>query len=133
MSYKNTFITSSEDSTVDSAVVPVPRNGKLTIASIQYELIKHNPYKYTEEDVQFKTYLTKHQMELHHTDVMREQFFSKPQACFRASPLVKKYGWGIHYDEQGKIALYGVNSEEYNRFLDLENITLLKGMRSKRK
>ncbi|WP_340084398.1 DUF6157 family protein [Siminovitchia sp. FSL H7-0308] len=46
---------------------------------------------------------------------------------------MKKYGWGIHYDEQGKIALYGVNSEAYNRFLDLENITLLKGMRSKRK
>ncbi|MBM7717437.1 hypothetical protein JOC94_004465 [Bacillus thermophilus] len=133
MSYKNTFITSSEDSTVDSAVEPVPRNGKPTIASIQYELIKHNPYKYTEEDVQFKTYLIKHQMELHHTEEMREHFFSKPQACFRASPLVKKYGWGIHYDEQGKIALYGVNSEAYNRFLDLENITLLKGMRSKRK
>ena len=82
MSYKNTFITSSEDSTVDSAVVPVPRNGKPTIASIQYELIKHNPYKYTEEDVQFKTYLTKHQMELHHTDVMREQFFQNHRLAF---------------------------------------------------
>lgn len=133
MSYKNTFITSSEDSTANSAVVPVPRNGKPTIASIQYDLIKNNPYKYTQEDVQFNTYLIKNGIELQQMEEMRKQFFSKPQACFRASPLVKKYGWGIHYDEQGKIALFSVNSNEYNRFLHLENVTVIKGIRSKRK
>ncbi|MFS0644769.1 DUF6157 family protein [Siminovitchia sp. 179-K 8D1 HS] len=133
MSYKNTFIAISEDSTAHSGVVPVPRNGKPTIASIQYDLINNNPYKYTQEDVQFKTYLVKNQIELNETEEMRKQFFAKPQACFRASPLVKKYGWGIHYDEQGKIALFSVNSEEYNRFLQLENVTVIKGMRSKRK
>ncbi len=54
-------------------------------------------------------------------------------ACFRASPLVKNYGWGIHYNDQGKIAIYDVKSEIYNQLLNQDKITKLKGMRSKRK
>lgn len=133
MCYKNTFITISEDSTIISAIVPIPRNEKPTIASIEYDLIKNNPYRYTQEDVQFKTYLVKNQIESNNIDELREQFFTKPRACFRASPLVKKYGWGIHYDAEGKISIYDVKSEPYNQFLKLENLTILKGIRSKRK
>lgn len=130
MSYKNTFIKVSEDSPITSAVVPLPRNGKPTIASIEYDLVSKSPYKYTQDDVQFQTYLIKNQTES--TNELREQFFSKPKACFRASPLVKKYGWGIHYDANGKIALFEVESENYKEFLNTDGITVLKGMRSKR-
>ncbi|MCJ7841423.1 DUF6157 family protein [Lederbergia sp. NSJ-179] len=133
MSYKNTFITISEDSDVTEAIVPVPRNNKPTIASIEYDLIKNNPYTYSQDDVQFKTYLIKNQIEASNLDELREQFFAKPKACFRASPLVKKYGWGIHYDQEGKIAVYGVNSEEYQQFLHSDKVKKLKGMRSKRR
>jgi beta-xylosidase len=134
MSYKNTFIKISEDSNVSSATVPVQRNGKPTIASIEYDLIKNNPYEYTQEDVQFKTYLIKNQIDLDQSiDELREQFFTKPKACFRASPLVKKYGWGIHYDVDGKVAIYDAESDQYTQYLQLDNITNLKGMRSKRK
>ncbi|MFJ7919129.1 DUF6157 family protein [Lysinibacillus fusiformis] len=133
MSYKNTFIKISEDSEVTSAVTPLPRNNKPTIASIEFDLIKHNPYKYTEEDVQFQTYLIKNQIDSDSLDEMRKIFFQKSKACFRASPLVKTYGWGIHYDDEGKLALYDVNSEGYEQFLHLDQITLLNGMRSKRR
>ncbi|WHX66343.1 DUF6157 family protein [Peribacillus frigoritolerans] len=133
MSYKNTLITISEDSKVSSAKVPVIRNEKPTIAYIEYNLINNNPYKFTQEDVQFKTYLIKNQMEAENAAELREQFFSKSKACFRASPLVKNYGWGIHYNNQGKIAIYDVNSEMYNQLLKQDDITKLKGMRSKRK
>lgn len=132
MCYKNTFITVSEDSLVSSAIVPASKPEKPTIASIEYDLIKNNPYKYTQEDVQFQTYLFKNHIESNHTDELREQFFAKPKACFRASPLVKKYGWGIHYDDQGKIAIFDASSEAYHEFLNSANITVLKGMRSKR-
>jgi hypothetical protein len=117
MSYKNTLITISEDSKVSSAKVPVIRNEKPTIAYIEHDLINNNPYKFTQEDVQFKTYLIKNQMEAENAAELREQFFSKSKACFRASPLVKNYGWGIHYNNQGKIAIYDVNSEMYNQLL----------------
>ncbi|MCM3714873.1 DUF6157 family protein [Halalkalibacter oceani] len=134
MSYINTFITVSEDATVTSAIVPLPRNNKPTIASIEYELISQHPYEYTEADVQFKTYLLKNQIGERDLQQVREQFFEKPKACFRASPLVKQYGWGIHYDDEGKIALYEIGSEAYEEFLDgSSTITILKGMRSKRK
>lgn len=132
MSYKNTFIKISEDSEVHSAITPLARNNKPTIASIEFDLISNNPYKYTQEDVQFQTYLIKNQIKSDRLDEYREQFFQKPKACFRASLLVKKYGWGIHYDDEGKIALYDVNSEGYKQFLNSDTITLLKGMRSKR-
>lgn len=133
MSYKNTLITIPEDSKVSSAKVPVIRNEKPTIAYIEHDLINNNPYKFTQEDVQFKTYLIKNQMEAENAAELREQFFSKSKACFRASPLVKNYGWGIHYNNQGKIAIYDVNSEMYNQLLKQDDITKLKGMRSKRK
>ncbi|CDQ41992.1 hypothetical protein GCM10007111_28710 [Virgibacillus kapii] len=55
MSYKNTFITVSEDSTATSGMEPTPRNNKPTIASIEYELMRENPYTYTQVDVQFQT------------------------------------------------------------------------------
>ncbi len=85
MSYKNTLITISEDSKATSAIVPVTRNGKPTIASIEYDLIKNNPYKFTQEDVQFKTYLIKNQIEEENTDELRKQFF---QNLWLASELL---------------------------------------------
>ncbi|MBT2667386.1 hypothetical protein J7J00_18065 [Bacillus sp. ISL-4] len=133
MSYKNTLITISEDSKATSAKVPVIKNKKPTIAYIEHELINNNPYKFTQEDVQFKTYLIKNQIEEENAAELRERFFSKSKACFRASSLVKNYGWGIHYNNQGKIAIYDAKSEMYNQLLNQVDITKLKGMRSKRK
>ncbi|MCU9614582.1 DUF6157 family protein [Caldibacillus lycopersici] len=133
MSYKNTFITISEDSPRNTAVIPVPKNEKPTIASIEFELIKNNPYHYTQADVQFQTYVRKNKLETENLAELKDQFFSKPKACFRASPLVKSYGWGIHYDNEGKIALYAVNSEEYLALEKEAHIQKLKGMRTKRK
>lgn len=133
MSYKNTFILISEDSPVESAVIPMPRKEKPTIASIEYELIYNNPYKFTQDDVQFQTYVIKNEIESDKLDELREQFFSKPKACFRASPLVKKYGWGIHYNEEGKVSIYEMKSRPYHQFLHSDETTILKGMRSKRK
>jgi hypothetical protein len=50
----------------------------------------------------------------------------------RASPLTKKYGWGAHYDVQGKIALYSVESKEYQRIINDASIKKFSAMRSKR-
>jgi hypothetical protein len=60
----------------------------------------------------------------------REQFFSKGQPCFRASPLTKTYGFGIHCDKNGKVALYGMETEEYQSFLADTKIKKVKAMKS---
>ena len=51
----------------------------------------------------------------------------------RASPLPKKYGWGVHHDRAGRIALYGVESEEYRRFASgAGGVKVVMALRSKR-
>jgi hypothetical protein len=67
-----------------------------------------------------------------HQQQLREEFFAKPYACMRASPLTKKYGWGAHYDKDGKIAIFPVESEEYQCFVKDKNIRKYPAMRSKR-
>jgi len=65
-------------------------------------------------------------------DKSREDFFAKPQACLRASPLVKQYGWGVHHDGEGRIALLGMESAEYRQLLDDPAIAKTPGMRRAR-
>lgn len=132
MSYRNTLIAISEDSALTAAIIPAPKNGKPTIASIEYELMSANPYRFTQDDVQFSTYIIKHAIDSEREEELREPFFAKPKACFRASPLVKKYGWGIHYDADGKVAIYDVGGEKYRELLHSDQLVVLKGMRSKR-
>jgi len=63
----------------------------------------------------------------------REQFFSKEQPCFRTSPLTKTYGFGIHSDSNGKVALYGMETKEYQQFLADTKIRKLKAMKSNKR
>lgn len=68
------------------------------------------------------------------TEVQRllDAYFAQPRACLRASSLPKTYGWGLHYDEQGRISLYAVNSAGYAHLSADDSLTQLKAMRSRR-
>lgn len=50
------------------------------------------------------------------------------------SLLPKRFGWGVHYNADGKIALYGKESPEYDYFTSYgdEAVKLLPAMRNKR-
>lgn len=43
----------------------------------------------------------------------RAEIYSRGQPCLRSSDLAKRYGWGIHADGTGRIALVGVETAEY--------------------
>ena len=62
----------------------------------------------------------------------REEFFSKGQPCFRASPLTKRYGWGVHYDQDGKMAIFGAESAEYKKLSKDKSLQVIKAMKSKK-
>ena len=62
----------------------------------------------------------------------RAEFFSKGQACLRASPLPKSYGWGIHFDAESRVAIYPRCSAEYDRLRADSSLKQLKAMRSSR-
>ena len=94
-------------------------------AQIEYEMIAHNPYKYTSDDVLYTVYgKNKH--------LSRGEFFSKGQPCMRSSPLTKRYGWGVHSNNEVNIAIFPMESAEYKKLANDKSLKHLQGMRSKR-
>jgi hypothetical protein len=132
----NTFIGVAEDCPANSGQIPPERSGKPTVAVLQYAMIKNHPYKYTSDDVVFETSAAGRalgdgagQAERQRA---REQFFSKGQACLRASALGKKFGWGVHSDQQGRVAIFAVDGSRYRQLAADPSINQVKAMRSKR-
>lgn len=129
--YFDTFIEVAEDSKANSGIKP-PAKDKKTVAEMQYELIAKNPYKYTSDDIFFQVYADRNDLTEAEYKKAREVFFSKGQPCFRASPLTKTYGFGIHSDSMGNVALFGMETKEYQKFLEDTNIVKLKAMKSRK-
>ena len=128
----NTFIEVAPDTKKVAAEVPPVKEGKQSVANIHYDMLRSNPYTYTSDDVIFNTYATKNDIANSELVTAREQFFSKGQPCMRTSPLTKTYGWGIHCDADGKLALIGMDSEEYDVYASDGSLDHVKAMRSKR-
>ena len=122
----------AEDCPVKKGEIPPIKNTEKTTANIQYDILNNNPYKYTSDEVLFTCYTEKHEINKTDAAKIKEQFFSKGQACFRASPLTKQYGWGIHYNNEGKMALYGCETKEYKTFSKDKTLKKLKAMRLKK-
>lgn len=138
MSYTDTFIEVAVDCPVDHGVVPVARGEHKPIHVLQYELLSAHPYTFTHEDLLFKVYV-RHQAipadELRARGAeLRAALLARSHPCLRASLLPKRYGWGIHYDSEGKIALYARDSDEYRQFVQDTSGTpkLLAALRNKR-
>jgi hypothetical protein len=128
--YTDTFIEVAEDSTATASVVPPLKGDKKTAANMQFELISRNPYQYTSDDVLFRIFAEKKDLTEDELEAARKEFFSKGQACLRASPLPKTYGWGIHHNHEGKIALYGLETETYEKLQNDGTVKCVKAMRS---
>ena len=128
--YFDVFIEVAEDTKATEGVVPPIRGVKKTVANYEYELVSKNPYKYTSDDVFFSVYAERN--ELPNNKKERETFFSKGRPCFRASPLTKTYGWGVHSNWEGKVAIYGLGSKEYLKHIKDKKTEKKKAMRSKK-
>lgn len=131
--YYNTFIEIAEDSKVSQGVMPPIKGDKKSVANLQFEMLYDTPYKYNSDEVLFGVYAIRKEFDKDDLAEQKAIYFSKGQPCFRASPLTKSYGWGIHSNEEGKIAMYGADSEEYKAFLANDAIKKVKAMRSKKK
>ena len=130
--YYHAFIETAPDSPIQTAEIPPTKGTEKTVANIQFEMINDSPYHYTSDDILFHVYVTKNKIPEKDVQKEREKFFSKGQACFRCSPLSKRYGWGVHSNAEGKIAIYAVESEEYKRYARDKYLKHLKAMQSKR-
>ncbi|MGE7826953.1 DUF6157 family protein [Paenibacillus sp. NPDC093718] len=132
MNHYDTFIQVAEDCPVSEAIVLKVKGEARTIPVIQYEMLSSHPYRFTQEDVLFEVFAERNQISEQERAAAREKFFSKGQPCLRTSSLGKRYGWGIHHDAQGKVAIHAIESEEYVKLMNDRGITQCKAMRSKR-
>lgn len=130
--YFDTFIEVAEDTKVSCGTKPTSKDKK-TIAEMQYEMLVNNPYKFTSDDLFFQVFAERNDLTKAEYKQAKEQFFSKGQPCFRASPLTKTYGFGVHSDNNGKVAIYGMETEQYQIFLNDTKLKKVKAMRSTRK
>ena len=132
----DTFIRVAEDCPARSGEEPPSRAGRPTVAGLQYAMIANAPYTYTSDDVVFATSAQGRALGAKATsperNAARAAFFSRGQACMRASGLGKRYGWGVHADSEGRIAIYAVDSKRYHALSRDSKLTQTRAMRSKR-
>lgn len=128
--YVDTFIEVAEDCPTDDAVEP-PLTETPTIAALHYRLIAEQPYARTSDEVIFETYALRQGIAVD-DEVAREAFFSKGQPCLRSSPLGKRYGWGLHHDAEGRVALVPRGSAEYAALAADAELAHTRAMRSRR-
>ncbi|MDR3021475.1 MAG: DUF6157 family protein [Clostridiales bacterium] len=120
----NTFIQVSLDCPVQVAKIPISK-GNQTAVSIEYEMIANNPYKFTSDQVLYQSNGVRR-------GLSEEEFFSKGQPCLRASALPKRYGFGVHFDEKGRVAIYAVQTQRYQDLVNDMTISQVKAMRNKK-
>jgi hypothetical protein len=138
MSYRNTFILVAPDYPATTGQVPVARGGVKTVPVLQYELLAGQPYHFTQDELCFRVHILHKGIDepkaTRGRNEIWKELFSKPQPCLRVSMLAKRYGWGIHYDAEGRIAIWAVDSPEYARLArkQARGPKLLFAVRSKR-
>lgn len=134
--YVNTFIQVAEDCPAASATVP-PQRATPSVAELTFRMIAEAPYRHTSDDVIFTVWADRRGVPEASRAAARQEFFAKGQPCLRASDLGRRYGWGIHNDADGRVALIPVGSTEYARLAaghapDGTPVTVTRAMRSSR-
>lgn len=129
MGYLNTFVAVAPDCPVDIGIVP---DRPMSIAGLEYMLLIANPYRLTGEDLILAVHARHKGIADAEIEPFKVALFSRPHPCLRASMLPKRYGWGAHYDANGRIALYGAETDDYRRLTSCPDIKVVLAMRSRK-
>jgi hypothetical protein len=127
--YANAFITLAPDCPL--AVDTVPRQA-MSIAGLEHALLIDNPYHYTCFDLILN--MQRHQKNVSDDELeaFRSFLVAKSQPCMRISMLAKRWGWGVHYNELGLIALYGAESQKYRNLSMRSDLRVMAARPSRR-
>ncbi|MGS2718024.1 DUF6157 family protein [Eionea flava] len=123
--YHNTFVAVAENCRKMVGTVP-PKKTPPTVAQLTFDIVSQNPYQYSSDEILLQVHRQRND------DFSLEDYQRKSQACFRCSPLSKTYGWGFHFNGDWKVAIYGMESQEYHRLLHDTNIKQRRAFSSKK-
>jgi hypothetical protein len=127
--YQNTLILPSPDCPATGAALPRKPG---SIAAMQHERMAAAPYGLTSDELLFGIHADRQGIPADERAQERDRYFSKGQACLRASPLVKTLGWALHHDGKGRVALVDPAGAAFADLAGDPSVTKLSGMRSKR-
>lgn len=133
--YRSTFIGVAEDCPVTEAEEPPSRAGRTSAARLHLQLARDEAGVHTQEQILFRTHCNAKDLDpaVHPEGGARwQELFAEGQPCLRASALAKRYGWGFHFDDEGRVTAVPVGSVEYRRHTADPDLRQLRAMRSKR-
>ena len=128
--YTDTLILPAPDTRAESALAPP--SGKGTVAELQYERLADTDYTWTSDDLLFDVHCARKGIPESDRAAERERFFGKGQPCLRTSPLAKTYGWALHFDAEGRIALLPMDSPRVAELEADPTVTVRRAMKSSR-
>lgn len=128
--YTDTLILPAPDTTARAAAAPP--TGKGSIAELQYERLSDEEYTWTSDDLLFDVHCQRKGISVAGRAAERERFFSKGQPCLRTSPLAKTYGWALHFDSNGRIALLPMDSDRVSELQADPAVIVRPAMKSSR-
>jgi hypothetical protein len=126
--YVATLILPSDDCPAPAAMVPA-RPG--SVAALQFDRLQAAPHGMTSDDLIWSVTCDRRGSAAD-DPAARADFYSKGQACLRASPLVKTHGWAIHHDELARVALVDPGTAAFLALMADPGTTKVKGMRNAR-
>ena len=101
------FILVAPDCPVDKGTVPQGKRADKPIVVHQYEVLSQHPYEYSERELSYEVHIVRRGKQ--------EGELNLSKYDLRRSRLAKEFGWGLHYNEDRKLALIGCETPEYER------------------
>lgn len=130
---RNEFVAVADDCPAASATEPPERPGGPTLARLQFYLLTVEPYRHTLDELDWAVHLARIPVPEDARAAARDALLAKGRPCMRASPLTKLYGWGAHYDDEGRIGLHALGSERYRALATgADGVKVTKAMRTRR-
>lgn len=136
--YQNTFICVAPDTKARRGTEP-KKKATLTVARATFEALVGRPYRLTSDQLLFEVFAARTGISKRCREESMKEFLKKARPCLRCSALGKSYGWGIHHDHESRVAIFGMESEEYREFVlgrsdsNRYHVSLVYAMRTRRR
>ena len=108
----NTLITVAESSSKTS-IIPESKSKKETVKEVLFRILNEYPYHYKQYELFY---------EVHINQLKKSKELKLEKYKLQRSELCALLGWGIHGNNEGKLALVPVESSEYKELLNSSNI-----------
>ncbi len=131
MSHADTFIPVADDCPATTALPPPAGRAVPSRALLEFELLQGAPCSLDHDALNHEIHC-RQRAAVGDAPLARDKFLAKGHPCLRASSLTRRYGWGAHYDTQGKIAIFPMESSAYSALANDNPTRKLKAMRNKR-